>query len=168
MTWLADLSSLKFFKSGRLNIISEIYNEARSDIQRTIKQKKKQYLQEKLSQNKAKPNEIWQILKSLTLPKKKNSLWNICLKNKNNLLYNLLSVAETFKKYYSSSAGNLALKLPKPLNNFGTQLGNNYYKNCNVKERLLFAKIESDRIYKITKNFDKVRLQKLMIFQEPF
>ena len=140
MTWLADVSSLKCFKSGRLNIDSEIYNEARSDIQRTIKQKKKQYLQEKLSENIAKPNEIWQTLKSLRLPNKKNSLTNICLKNKNNLLYDLLSVGKTFKKYYSSSAENLVLKLPKPLNNFGIQLANNYYKNCNMKERSLFAK----------------------------
>ena len=32
---------------------------------------------------------------------------------------------------------------------------NNYYKNCNVKERLLFAKIESDRVLKIIKKFDE-------------
>ena len=128
-----DVSSLKCFKSGRLNIDSEIYNEARSGIERTIKQKKKQYLQEKLSENIAKPNETWQTLKSLRLPNKKNSLSNICLKNKNNLSYDLLSVAKTFKKYYSSSAENLVLKLPKPLNNFGIQLANIYYKNCNMK-----------------------------------
>ena len=82
------------FKPSRLNIDWEIYKEARSDIQRTIKQKKKQYLEEKLSENIAKPIEIWQTLKSPGLPNKKNSLLNICLKNKNNLLYDLLSVAE--------------------------------------------------------------------------
>ena len=97
MTWLADVSSLKCFKSGRLNIDSEIYNEARSDIQRTIKQKKKQYLEEKLSENIAKLNEIWQTIELLGLQNKKNSLSNICLKNKNNLLNGLLSIPETFK-----------------------------------------------------------------------
>ena len=97
MTWFSDVSSLKFFKSGRLNIDSKIYKEARNDIQRTIKQKKKQYLEEKLSENIAKLNELWQTLKSLGLPNKKNSPWNICLKNKNDFLYDLLSVAETFK-----------------------------------------------------------------------
>ena len=85
---------------------------------------------------------------------------------KQKLLYDLLSVAETFKKYYSSSAENLVLKLPQPLNNFGIKLANNYYKNCNIKERLLFAKIESDRVFKVIKYFDKVRLQKSMTFQE--
>ena len=35
----------KKFKSSRLNIDWEIYKEARNEVQRTIKQKKKQYLE---------------------------------------------------------------------------------------------------------------------------
>ena len=138
----------KKFKSSRLNIDWEIYKEARNDIQRTIKEKKKQYLEEKLSENIAKPKELWQTLKSLGLPNKKNSPSNMFLKNKTDLLFDSLSVTKTLKKYYSSSAENLVLKLAKPLNNFGIQSVNNYYKNCNVKERLLFGKIESDRYSK--------------------
>ena len=42
---------------------------------------------EKLSENIAKPKELWQTLKSLGLPNKKNSSSNICLKNKNGLLF---------------------------------------------------------------------------------
>ena len=70
----------KKFKSSRLNIDWEIYKEARNDIQRTIKEKKKQYLEEKLSENIAKPKELWQTLKQLGLPNKKNSPSNTCLK----------------------------------------------------------------------------------------
>ena len=145
----------KKFKSSRLNIDWEIYKEARNDVQRTIKRNKKQYLKEELSENIAKPKELWQTLKSLGLPNKKNSPSNMFLKNKTDLLFDSLSVTETFKKYYSSSAENLVLKLAKPLNNFGIQSVNNYYKNCNVKERLLFGKIESDRVFKIIQNFDE-------------
>ena len=47
------------FKSSRLNIHWEIYKEARNEVQRTIKQKKKQYLEEELSDNTAKPKELW-------------------------------------------------------------------------------------------------------------
>ena len=32
------------------------------------------------------------------------------------------------------------VKLPKPPNNLGMQSVNNYYKKCNLKERLLFWK----------------------------
>ena len=47
------------------------------------------------------------------------------------------------------------LKLSKSPNNFGTQLVNSYRKRCNLKERLLFAKIESDKVFKILKTFDE-------------
>ena len=155
------------FKSSRLNIHWEIYKEARNEVQRTIKQKKKQHLEEKLSENIAKPKELWKTLKSLGLPNKKNSPSNISLKNKNCLLFDSLSMVETFKNYCSSLAENLVLKLPKPPNNFGIQTINNYYKKCILNERLLFSKIESDKVFKIPKKM-KVRLQALMIFQESF
>ena len=47
------------------------------------------------------------------------------------------------------------LKLPKPPNNFGIQSLDNYCKKCNLKEKLLFAKIESDKLFKILKSFDE-------------
>ena len=48
------------------------------------------------------------------------------------------------KKYYYSLGENLVLKLPKPPNNFGIQSVNNYYKKCNLKERLLFSKTNDE------------------------
>ena len=112
--------------------------------------KKKQYFEEKLSENIAKPKELWQTLKSLGLRNEKISLSNICLRDKNGLSFDSLSIAETFKKYYSSLAGNLVLKLPKPSNNFGIQTVNNYYKKYNLKKRLLSAKTDSDNISSLT------------------
>ena len=69
----------KKFKSSRLDIDWEIYKEARKDVHRTIKQKKNQYLEEKLSENIVKPKQLWQTLKSLGLPNKENSPSNMCL-----------------------------------------------------------------------------------------
>ena len=86
---------------------------------------------------------------------KKNSPSILCLKTKIVLVFNSLSIAETFKKYYPSLAENLMLKLPKPLNNFGIKSVNNYYKKCNLKERLLFAKIELGKLFKILKKIDE-------------
>ena len=91
------------FKPRRLNIDWTIYNEVRNDMKRTIKQKEKQYLEEKLSENIAKPKQICQTLKSVVLPNKKQKWFVI----------RSLSIAETFKKYYSSLTENLVLKLPK-------------------------------------------------------
>ena len=54
---------LKKLNPSRLSIDWEIYKEARNDVQKTIKQKKKTYFEEKLSENIAKPKEIWETLK---------------------------------------------------------------------------------------------------------
>ena len=70
------------------------------------------------SENIAKPKELWETLKSLGLPNKKSSPSNISLKYKNGSLFESLSIAGNFKRYYSSLGENLVLKLPKPPNNF--------------------------------------------------
>ena len=67
-----------------------MYKGGRNEVQRTIKQKKKQYLQEKLSENIAKPEKLWQTLKQLGLPNKKNSPLSMYLKNRNDLLFDSL------------------------------------------------------------------------------
>ena len=117
--------------------------------------KKKQYLEEKLSENIAKPKQLWQTVKSLGLPNKKNSLSNIYFKKK--MVYHsthcqqrklLKNIAPHYRK-------KLVLKLPKPPNNFGIQSVSNYYKKGNLQERLLFAKIESDKLFKILKKTDE-------------
>ena len=76
-------------------------------------------------------------------------------KNKNGLSFDSMSIVETFKKYYSSLAENLMLKISKPPHNFGIQSVNNYCKKCNLKESLIFAKTESEKLFKILKTFDK-------------
>ena len=63
----------------------------------------------------------------------------------------------------------LALKRLKPPNDFRIQsVNNNYYKKRNLKERLLFAKIESDKAFKILKPFDESKAHTSMIFLESF
>ena len=62
-------------------------------------------------------------------------------------------MTQIFKKYSSSLAEYLVLKLPKPPNNFEMQSVSNYYKKCSLKENVLFAKVESDN--KVPSNFDE-------------
>ena len=78
-----------------------------NDVQRLIKYKKKTYYEEKLAENIVKPKKLWQALKSLGLPNKKTSQSNICLETKDGLLFDSFSVAESFKKCYSSLAETL-------------------------------------------------------------
>ena len=50
------------------------------------------------------------------------------------------------------------LKLPRPPNNFEIQSVKNYYKKCNLNERLLISKIESVKVFKILKSFDESKV----------
>ena len=51
------------------------------------------------------------------------------------------------------------LKLPKHQIFFWIQSVNSYYKKWNLKEKLLFAKIVSDKLFKILINFDESKAQ---------
>ena len=93
--------------------------------------------------------------KTIRATEQKEFPFEYMFKNKNGSLFDSLSIAETFKKYYSSLAENLVLKLPKPPTNFGIQSVKNYYKKRNLKERLLPSKIKSGKVFKILKFFDE-------------
>ena len=49
------------------------------------------------------------------------------------------------------------MKLSKPPNNFGIESVNNYYEKYNLKEKLIFANIQSDKVFKILKNFGETK-----------
>ena len=121
---LRDKLSQKF-KTRRLNIDWEIYKEARNDAQGLMKYKKKKYFYKKLAENKTNLKTLWQTPKSLGSPNKKYSPSNMGLKNKASLLFDSLSIEETFEKYHLSLEENLALKLPKLPYNFGKESVNN-------------------------------------------
>ena len=59
---------LKKFKASRLNIDGQLYREAKINVQKLIKIKKRDFYQEKLRENVGKPKELWKALKSLGLP----------------------------------------------------------------------------------------------------
>ena len=126
------------------------------------------YFEEKLAENIAKPKKLWQAFKSLGLPNRKTSQSNTCLENKEGLLFDSFSIAETFKNYYSSLAENLVLKLPKPPNNFGMESVHNYFTKYNLKKKLIFPNVQSDKVYKILKTLMKLKPQVSMISQEYF
>ena len=50
------------------------------------------------------------------------------------------------------------MKLPKPVNNFRKESVNNYYEKYSLKEKLIFANIESDKVFKFKySNFDEAK-----------
>ena len=54
--------------ASRLNNDEQLYKEAKINVQKLIKNKKRDFYQEKLRENVGKPKELWKALKSLGLP----------------------------------------------------------------------------------------------------
>ena len=99
---------------------------------------------------------------------RKTSQSNRCLKIVDGLLLNLFSIAETFKKYYSSLTENFVLKLPKPPKNFRMESVNNYCEKYNLKEKLILANTQSDKYSKYLKTLMNLKPQVSMFSQEYF
>ena len=78
--------------------------------------KKRSFLEKKLSESIGKPKDLWKVLKSIGLPNKFPSCEFSALKINNTVEHDGNSVLESLKHYYSAYAENLLEMLPKALN----------------------------------------------------
>ena len=106
-----------------------IYTKLKYDVQKFIKEKKRDYYETKLEQNIGKPKELWKTLKSLGLPSKKASVSNICLKNGDGISFDDAKNVSIFNEFYSNLAENLVKNLPTPTGKFGISSVKAYYNN---------------------------------------
>ena len=102
----------KNFKRSKLNVDKQFYNNAVNKSHRLILQKKREYLENKLKENIAKPKDLWKTLKPLGLSKNFTVVETNPIKGNKRLKYHLKSVGQTFAKFYSNLAESL-LKNPQ-------------------------------------------------------
>ena len=121
------------FKRTRLHIDDVDYRKARNRLQNIVKNKKRNFVTQKLSENMAKPKELWKSLKSLGLPSKNDASSKICLKENNEISFEPKRNAEIFKDFFANLAKDLVDKLPAPTNKFGMESVKDYYRHLNVE-----------------------------------
>ena len=137
----------------------ELYKEAKYHVMKLIKERKRQFYTDKLKENIGKLKELWKALKSLSLPSKKRSISNICLKKDDKISFDDRTNANTFKEFYCNLASDLVAKLPPPSNRFGITSVRKYYQDvlnllpCKFK----FSFVTEDLVLKFLKdmNIDK-------------
>ena len=117
------------FKKSKLHIDEENYKNVKYQVQNLIWRKKREFYETNLRQNINKPKELWKTLKSMSLPFKVVTALNICLKNKNQIVFNDIKNCSIFKNYFSSLAQNLVSKLPLSPNIFTESKIVSYYNN---------------------------------------
>ena len=117
------------FKKSKLHIDEGNYKNVKYQVQNLIWRKKREFYETNLRQKINKPKELWKTLKSMSLPFKAVTALNICLKNKNQIVFNDIKNCSIFKNYFSSLAQNLVSKLPLSPNIFTESKIVSYYNN---------------------------------------
>ena len=130
------------FKKSKLHIDEENYKKVKYQVENFIRKKKKEFYETNLRQKINKPKELWKILKSMGLPSKAVTASNICLKDKNEIVFNATKNCSIFKNYFSSLAQNLASKLPLSPDIFTESKIASYYNNNAVSKDLNFQLLE--------------------------
>ena len=94
------------FKRSKLHIDEESYKkvkfkkESKYQVQNLIKKSKREFCETNLRQKINKVKELWKTLKSMGLPSKAVTS-NICLKDKNEIVFNATKNCFIFKNYFS-------------------------------------------------------------------
>ena len=99
---------------------------------------------------------MWKTLKSLGLPSKKGSSFNICLEKDNKIHFDDKTNSNTFKEFYCNLASDLVNKLPPPSNKFGMNSVRIYYQHILdlLPNKFKFSMAEEENILKLLKNMD--------------
>ena len=121
-----------------------------------IKTKKNQFYKTKLKENIGKPKELWNALKSLGLPSKKSSSFNICLEKGNKIHFDDKTNSNTFKELYCNLTTDLINKLPPPSRKFGMNSVRNYYQYILdlLPNKFKFSMAKEETVLKLLKNMD--------------
>ena len=106
---LIDTHEKIFLKSKKsnLHIDEDNYKKVKYRVQNLIRKKKREFYETNLRQKINKPEGLWKTLKSMGLPFKGVTASNICLKSRNEVLFNTSKNCSIFKNYFSSLAHNL-------------------------------------------------------------
>ena len=144
----------KKFKKSRVHVDKDNYKEARNEVQKLIRAKKKAYLESKLTESIGKPKGLWKSLKSLGL-KFERSISNInCLENDKSANFDVKYIAKDYSAYFSNLAENLVSKLPNPSNKYGVLSVAQYYSHLGLTKKFDLLPTEKHYVLKILRDID--------------
>ena len=155
MEKISDRDKLfKKFNKSCLYVDKDNHKEARNELQKLIRTKKKAYFESKLTENIGKLKESWNCLKSLDL-KFESSISNInCLENDKTVNFDVKDIAKDFSVYFSNLAENLVSKLPKPSNKYVVLSVAQYCSHLRLTKKFELLPTEKNYILKILRDIN--------------
>ena len=144
----------KKFKKFGLHVGKDNYKEARNEVQKLIRTKKKTYFESKLIENIGKSKELWKSLKSPGL-KFKRFISNInYLENDKFANFDVEDINKYFSAYFSNLDENLVSKHPNPSNTYDALSAAQYYDHLGLTKKFDLLPTEKDYVLKILRDTD--------------
>ena len=119
-----------------------------------IAQNKQAFFDEKLSENIGKPKELWSTLKSLGMLKKTVFSNFNAIDNNKSLKYNIKTMSNVFKDFFSNLAESFLAKLPDPLNKYNLEYIFLDHSNFAIPEVFHIKSTSEEKVFKIMKNIE--------------
>ena len=108
--------------------------------------KKRAFLEDKLTESIGKPKDLWKTLRSPGLPSKTSSCKVNALKINSKVEHDFNSVLEGFRNYYSTLVENLVKMLPKPTNKYSINSIIKYYEHMILGDYFHSASVSENSI----------------------
>ena len=113
--------------------------------------KKRAFLENKLTESIGKPKDLWKALRSLGLPSKTSSCEVNALKINSKVEHDFNSVLEGFRNYYSTLVANLVKMIPKPTNKYSINSVIKYYEHMFSSDYFHLTSVSENSILTILK-----------------
>lgn len=104
----------KFRKDKHMSEYHKHYCKLRNKVQREIKAAKREYILNKVEENKNNPKQLWKHIKDLGYQSKPREASNIVLDIEGNKCHENKSIADYFNKFFTQIASKLVDMLPRP------------------------------------------------------
>ena len=119
-----------------------------------IAQNKQAFFDEKLSENIGKPKELWSTLKSLGMLKKTVFSNFNAIDNNKSLKYNIKTMSNVFKDFFSNLAESFLAKLPDPSNKYNLEYIFLDHSNFAIPEVFHIKSTSEEKVFRIMKNIE--------------
>ena len=119
--------------------------------------KNRKFSENKFTDSIDKPKDLWKVLRPLGLPSKTCSCKINALKIKNTVEYDVNSVLEVFRNYYSTLVENLVKMLPKSTIKYSIKTVIKYYEHIILGDYFNLASVLENSILTILKAFQVLK-----------
>ena len=144
---------ISFTKNSK-NLACMSRKEARNEVQKLIRTKKKTYFESKLTEKIGKSKQLWKSLKSLGL-KYERSISNInYLENDKFANFEVEDINKDFSACFSNFDENFVSKHPNSLNTYDVLSTGQYYDHLGLTKKFDLLTTEKDYVLKILRDID--------------